>query len=710
MRKYTGIVVSAFAPWLLAAATPPQATRTLAQQPVRFEPSADGKRFVARGLHHSFVVTADGATMRAEAAPPVRIRFEGAQSGAALRGQDRLRSATNLLIGNDRTQWRSGIPNFARVTARNVYPNIDVVYYGSGAQLEYDFVVHPGGNPDQIRLRIDGTASHLDAEGNLIAGLVHNAPVTYQLASDGARIPIASRFRKTANGTYAIARNRYDRRRDLVIDPKVTLTAYLAGTLPDIATSIGHDAKGFLYVGGTTTSTDMTATDDAYQTTNKGGTDLFVAKINPTAPAGAQVVYTTYIGGSAADQLNDMAVGADGSVYLTGSTTSNDFPLGNAAQSTLSGTSDGFVLWLNPSLAGTDGLFYATYLGGTGDDAGTGIAVAPNGTIAVVGWTKSTDFLSSGGWQASNSGGQDAFVVMIDTTQSAGATIAYSTYLGGSGWDTANSVAAAPDSTIWVTGVTYSGDFPMTGNSYQSNYQTGGDVFLAHLDPRAAGGSSLLYTTYFGGSNVDEAKRIALDSSGRVIVAGYTLSSDLPISPNAIQGQLNGSEADAFVAVLNPAATGGASNQFVYASYLGGSGGDEAYDLVTDSAGNIYVTGLTKSTDFPVTSDALQRTLLGGPAGFVVKLNTARNAADYSSYITTAGNQTGYGIDVDKAGTIYVAGFTSGSMFDAVGGPSKPTDPGNVDAFVIGFGPSTPAASSASKQAPFHDGVVNRTR
>lgn len=700
MRKATALFLyGSMAVAVSRGAVPPRDTMDLlANQPVRFEPeSSDNARFVARGLPSRLVLSGNGVTATT-GDQPVALRFEGSRP-ARLEGQNRLRSATNLIRGSDASLWRHGIPNFARVVAHNVYPGIDVAYYGAGGTLEYDLILRPGADPRQIRLRLEGPVpARLDARGNLIGGLVHQRPVAYQVAADGTRDAVESRFRLTASGSFRFALGRYDRKRELIIDPQLTLSAYFGGSLAEAAVSVGHDRLGFLYVGGTTYSSDLPGTGNGFQTTLSGASDIFVAKIDPNAAAGAQVVYTTYIGGTGADTLHDMAVGADGTVYLTGSTTSADFPLGNAAQSALSGTSDGFVLWLDPTQSGAAALYYGTYLGGSGDDAGNGIAVEASGRILVTGQTTSTDLVTAGGYLASSSGSSDAFVAVIDTGASGAGTLVYSTYLGGSGWDAGRGIAAAPDGTVWITGATYSADFPIAGAAYQSAFQGGGDAFITQINPNVAGGSSLVYSTYLGGSGTEEANKLFLDASGRVIVTGFTLSTDFPITAAAVQGH-NAGAADAFVAMLDPAITANPSAQLVYSTYLGGSDGDEGYAVTADAAGNVYVAGLTKSADFPVSPGALQTTSLGGPAGFVVRLNPARaGQADFSTYITSDGDQTAYGLEVDAKGTIYVAGFSTGPLLDLLGGATKTTDPGNPDAYLMGFQGCSLSAATLTAQ------------
>lgn len=661
------------------------------RRPPHFEPAvADETRYIARGLGYTFQITPSEAAVSGDG-KTVRLRFDGSE-GARLEGRDPLRGTTNILRGNDRAQWRRAIPNYSRVAARRIYPGIDALYYISGGQLEYDLAVAPGADPARIRMRIEGAEARIDEDGNLVAGLVHKRPVTWQTAANGSRVPVESRFHRNADGTFGFTVGRYDRTRELVIDP-LAFSVYVSGSNQDVATAIGHDKYGFIYIGGTTASIDVPVPDTAFQTANGGGnTDVFVAKIDPNAAPGTQVVYTTYVGGSDADVLNGMAVNADGLVYLTGSTRSNNFPLGNAAQGTLNGTSDAFVIWLDPSQANSSAIYYGTYLGGAKEESGNGIAIDAKGRILVTGQTTSSDFPASNGWLASSAGSSDAFIAVIDTSQAGGSTLYYSTYMGGSGWDAGRGIAPGPDGTVWITGATYSGDYPLAGTAYQGGYLTGGDVFITQINPDVAGGNSLLYSTYLGGTDTDEANKIYVDAAGSVIVTGFTLSPDFPATVGAAQrrlgnGSLSAGAANAFAAVLKPNAAGAPSSQLVYSTYLGGTGGDEGYDITEDPAGNIYVAGLTKSTDFPLTSGAVQSTLIGGAAGFVVKLNPANPGLAYSSYVASGGNQTVYGVYVDARGIMYVTGFTSGALFDNLGGAAKPSATGDTDAFVMGIQP-----------------------
>lgn len=661
----------------------------LANLPVRFEPvGADHQQFIARGVRYRTALTASESRVVA-GGKTVSVRFEGTRN-VALEGAGRMRAATNILRGSDRSKWRMAVPNYRRVAARGIYPGIDIIYYGSHGELEYDLVIHPGADPSRIKFRVKGETARLDEDGNLIAGVVHRSPVTYQAGVGGMPVRIESHFRRNADGTFGFEIAGYDRRRELIVDPQITMSDYLAGGNQDVAVAVGHDAQGFIYVGGTTYSTDFPAVDSAYQTSNKGATDLFVVKLDPRQPSGAQVVYSTYAGGSDADDMTAMVVDSVGNVFMTGSTASIDFPLGNAAQSSNKTNTDAFVLWLNPAENDGSAIYYGTYFGGAKTDVGTGIALDAQGRIAIVGTTNSIDLAAGAGYLTAISGNRDAFVAVFDPRQSAGATLVYSTYLGGTNLDSGDGIAAASDGTLWVTGSTVSGDFPLAGNSIQPFYGYGGDAYVSQIDPNQAGASSLLYSSYLGGSDNEGGNGIAVDPNGRVLVTGYTLSPDFPITGTAAQKTLTTAGADftwanAFVFVMKLANTVNAASQIVYSSYLGGTGGDEGYAIAGDAAGNVYVTGLTKSYDFPVTANAMQKKILGGPAAFIVKLNTSSTALLYSSLIASTGTQAVYGIDLDAKGIVWLAGFTSGPLLETMGGPPRATGRGNSDGFVAGF-------------------------
>jgi hypothetical protein len=668
---------------VLGAAAPEDAVRVLAQAPLRFEPARDGQSgaYVARGSRFHFAFRGNQADFLA-GDHLVSLRFQGAASRARLQGARKLRSTTNDFLGNDRTKWRRGVVNYGQLQVPNLYPGIDLVYYGSAGELEYDLAVKPGVDPKLIRLRLNGVHPKLDADGNLFAEVIQKKPVAYQIAADGSRTAVDSRYRKNADGSYGFALGAYDRKRELIIDPVITLGVYFSGSYQDIATAIGHDKIGFLYVAGTTASIDFPVTGDARQGASGGLRDVFFAKIDPNAAPGTQVVYTTYFGGTGDDILGGMTIGPNGDAYLAGSTTSTDLPMVNAEQATFGGVQDGFVAWIDSG----QNLAYASYLGGTLSDSATAVAVDSAGKIYVTGGTSSIDFPVTASYRTTSAGSQDAFAVVIDPSQAGTASLVYSSYLGGVGWDLGRGIAVAKDGTFWVVGGTYSSDFPQFGASYQPGYRSGGDGFAAQFNP-ALGTNSLVYTTFLGGTDEDEARDVVIDAAGRIVISGWTLSTDFPTTPNAMQ-RLYGGNTDVFVTILNTANPAGGTAQLFYSTYFGGSDEDVAFDLKQDAAGNLYLGGVTLSAGLPVTPNAVQSIYDLSMDAFALKFNPSLAgplAISYLTYLGSDGVQIGYGIDVDAKGNIYLVGVTSGPIFDAFGGAPKTSSPGKQDAFVVGL-------------------------
>jgi hypothetical protein len=668
------------------AAGAPDAVRMLATAPLRFEPAPEGRSsaFIARGDRFHFEFTRYEALLQ-EGGKNLRLQFAGASRQARMEAVEPLVSKTNSYLGNDPTRWRTAIPNYGRLQVDGLYRGIDLVYYGNAGQLEYDLTLQPGADPSQIRLRLKGDRATLDRDGNLIAQLIQKHPIAYQSGADGARIPVDSRYRVNADGSYGFALGHYDPARELVIDPVLTLDQYLGGTHQDVGYGIGHDAQGLIYVAGTTNSTDVTLTGSSLQKAPGGSADLFLAIINPAAKGGPQVTYVTYLGGSGADLFGSMAVGPKGDVYLTGSTQSGNFPTKNAFKTAIAGSAgapDAFVVWLDH----TQALAYGSLLGGGAIDAGTGIAADSKGRIWIAGNTQSTDFPASGGFQSALIGTQNMFIAGFDPSQSGAASLIYAIYIGGTHWDVAHGIAVAADGTLWLAAGTYSPDIWIVGRSYQPTSTGAGAGYLAHLNP-GLGAKALVYSTFLGGSDMNEATSIVLDPAGRVIVSGFTLSTDFPVTADAYQPQYGGN-ADAFVSILNPSASGDRSAQLVYSTYFGGSDADAPFDLKLDSKGILYLTGYTLSPDLQTTSNAAQPAWDGSLDVFALKLDPSQPGAaglDYCTYLGSDGLQVGYGVDFDSKGNIYVTGYSSGPIFAALGGVGKSTSPGNVDAFVIGL-------------------------
>jgi len=448
-----------------------------------------------------------------EEASVLRMRLVGANPKAEVTGQDELPGKSNYFIGNDPTKWHTSVPQYAKVHYQNVYPGVDLVYYGNQLELEYDFVLKPGADPNLIRLAIEGASKVRLNSGDLVLtssrGNIHlRLPHLYQIVS-GVKHEIRGGYVMKGKDEVGFRVASYDRRRVLVIDPVLAYSTYLGGSSVDQGYAITVDMAGNAYVVGYTSSADF-PTANAIQSTYRGNGDLFVTKSNAD---GSALVYSTYLGGSNVDYPNGVAVDTTGNTYLTGYTQSADFPTVSAIQPTFGGNYDAFVTKIN---AAGSALVYSTYLGGVSGDSGSGIAADSAGNAYVTGYTQSNNFPTANALQPTHAGGgEDAFVTKINAT---GTALVYSTYLGGNGSDVGGGIATDPAGDAYITGGTTSTNFP-TANPIQAANQGDRDVFVTKLN---ATGSALVYSTYLGGYLSENGTGIAPDAADKVYVVGIT--------------------------------------------------------------------------------------------------------------------------------------------------------------------------------------------
>jgi hypothetical protein len=637
-----------------------KAQEMVRELPLRFEPAADGASYRARGAGFDLRLTQEGAQVSLDGAQ-LRISLLHAEAVRKLEGVDRLAAKAGYFHGNDRKRWRTDVPQYSRVKYPSVYPGVDLVYYGNGRQLEYDFVVQPGTNPNCIAMNFDGADRlSVDYDGNLVVDvngkhLVQHAPAIYQKDETGIRL-VEGNYTLIGRNLAAFEVGRYDRSKPLVIDPVLSYATYIGGSGTDEVKAVTVDSLGIVSIIGVTNSADLSSTASSYQVAVNGNLDIFVAQIDPTKSGAASLVSLSLLGGDGADVPNAVALDRFGNICITGYTLSTDFPLsGLVTQNQPAGAEDAFALKFNPKLFGTDSLTYSTYVGGTGSDIGYGIAVDAQGILYITGTTKSTDFpVTANAAQQSNIGGVDAFIAVLDQSS---ASPVYSTYLGGGKTDEGRGILPGPNSTVYVTGWTASPDFPVAGNAYRGSYQGGGDIFFTQLDRNQTGPGAVLYSTYIGGTSGDEEpRRMIADSTGRPVITGFTTSTDFPVTSNAYQPAFGG-VADAFVMRLDPGKT-----PFIqYATYFGGADGDVAYDIAIDANDNVYLAGYTFSSNLAVTQDAAQLVWGMGQNAFVARLNLSaapRAALTYCTYAGGVAVTTGYGITVGSDGTMYAGGFS----------------------------------------------------
>ena len=689
--------------------------KLLDKLPLRFEESQTG--FVARGPNFTLSLAPDQSmldwTDRSKSSH-VGTRLLNANPGARMEPEDRLPGLANYFVGSSE-QWRTDVTGFGRIRHHDVYPGIDLVFHGEEGRLEYDFVVGPHADPSVIRLELTGHRSlHIASNGDLIVStntgeIRWKSPRIYQ---DAGATPVSGRFVISRNRTVQFKLGHYDHDRLLVIDPVLSYSTYLGGSGADGARGIGRDSAGNVYIAGSTNSMDMTSVS-AVQPNFGGRTatialpgDGFVAKFSPTGA----LLYLTYIGGSRDDTVSAIAVDGVGNAYITGATTSLNFPVVNAFQSRFGGAStgvafssgDAFVTKINP--AGNK-LIYSTYLGGSQDDSGFAIAIDSTGSAYVAGATISGNFPVMGAnngfpIQAGNrgSGGQtnavcntcngpfwdpgDAFVAKLDPT---GSQLIFSTYLGGGNDDVAWSLALDSSNDVYVAGCTLSSNFPVTKGAAQTHYMNNttinptylGDGFVTELNPT---GSALVYSTFVGGTGDDCVTAITVDSTGAVYMTGSTQSTDLPVTTGALQPTFAGYATnaiptavkqdigDAFVGKLDPT---GAT--FVYLTYLGGAKNDAGNAIAVDAGGTAYVGGFTDSTDFPLAGTPVQSTFGGYPGthfglnvqgdAFLALVNPTGTALLFSTFLGGNDNDGIGGLLLDGAGSVYLAGGSCSTNF-----------------------------------------------
>jgi hypothetical protein len=619
----------------------------------------------------------------------VRMQILGGRTDLRGVALEPMRGTVNYLRGNDPAKWQTNLPTYGKVKFDDVYPGVDLVYYGNSRRLEYDFIVAPGASPDAITLGFEGADSvKLDAEGDLVLSTAggpvrFEKPLVYQ--ERGAhREPVAGEYVWKGNRRIGFRVAAYDATRPVIIDPVLSYSSYLGGSAFDTGEDIAVDGSGSAYVTGGTESPDFPTKfplQPGHAADYVSG-DAFVARLTAD---GRDLVYATYLGGTGTDWGFAIAVDAAGAAYVTGITTSTDFPTRSPLQPTLNSFADVFVAKL---ASDGSGVIYATYLGGNSDfDGANGIAVDSTGAAYVAGFTQSSDFPTKSPVQSTYSGFQDAFVAKLSPD---GTGLVYGTYLGGADGDDAGDIAVDATGAAYITGQTRSPDFPThlpLQPTLNGTFTT--DAFVAKL----TAGGALAYSTFLGGSGGEGGFAISIDAAGAAYVTGVTVSQDFP-TKSPFQPALIGL-VDAFVAKLTPDGSG-----LVYSTYLGGTGvrtfgGGGVVEfgsgIAVDTAGAAYVTGTTNTPDFIIANPIHPQAAARADSGdsFVAKFT-----ADGTSLVYSVTLRSGYTepspsprtrIALDREGAAYIVGTTFSLNFPTVNA-LQPTlgggDPAFADAFV----------------------------
>jgi hypothetical protein len=610
---------------------------------MHFEPTTQESGFVTRGAGYSlYVGPAESVLLLSPEKPTrdrprptdgvlvaVRLRLDGANAGARAEASERLPGKSHYFRGADRGTWRRDVAHFGRVTYRQVYPGTDLTYYGNERALEHDFVVSPGAEPGRIRLEVVGAASvRVDAAGDLVlatpAGEVRQkAPIAYQVVN-GERVAVACPYVLLDGRRVGFDVGPYDARRPLVIDPVLTYSTFLGGSAQDNGQDVTVAPDGTLWYVGTTFSSDLPSAVNGAS----GDQDAFVSHF---ARDGRTLLSTTYIGGGGADFANRAKATASG-VFLVGGTVSADFPSPDAACAVCRNPPAGLQPWE---------LYYPP------------------------------------------SDGQ-SFLVKLDTL----GALAHAAVFGGDRLDNAWALGLDGAGRPYVGGNSCGDNFPTTTGAYRpsrtpaadpSNPDNECDLTVVRFT-ESAGGFTLDYGTYLGGSGADFVAGLGVTPAGAAWVAGGTTSGDFPTTAVAAQPTSAGGY-DAFVARVAP---GGGS--LPYSTFLGGSAYDYPFDVALDGAGSAYVVGRTDSPDFPTTAGAFQQDSGGGSDGWVAKLAWS-GSLQWCTRLGGTGFDWPFAIAVSPSGSSYLAGQTDSPDFPtrlpAQAGPG-----GDGDAFVSRLSPS----------------------
>lgn len=662
-------------------------------------------RFLARQGSSLIFLTSSGAVISLPGAREfAAMEWKGANPTPVIEGVDRADTGINYFTGSDKQSWLTGVPGYTRVRYKDIYPGIDLIYYGYAGQIEYDLIVNPGADPRAIRLSFSH-ASGVDIDpdtGDLLIRTGSNTiylrnPGVYQEspAGGGAAAPIrkriAAHYIRTGPNEFGFALGAYDRDRALVIDPELNYSSYIGGHLNDSGGKVVVDADGNAYIVGATASPDFPLVSPL-QNSAKGTNNGFVAKINPELPGLSSIVWSTYLGGSGVNVARGVAVDSGGNVYVVGDTTASNFPVTPGAYQTTckmasgSCTTDVFVSKIDPSGAA---LLYSTLLGGTGKEFGFMVAVDPNRRIYVGANTGSADLPTTpgapqrafAGGGASGSAYADAYVAILDPAGQGASDLVYATYLGGSGSEQLWGLAVDSAGAAYVTGSTTSQNFPLTPSAYQSAYRGAGalalgDAFVSKIVPAGAGPADLAYSTLLGGANDDRGESIAVDPLGHAYVTGITASTAFPVTAQtAFQAAFGGGSCggipcdDAFIVEIDPSLSGAAS--LVYSSYFGGAGMDLGHGIGLDSNGLVYITGETGSTNLAL-KNPIQSQCYGGCTPtpmddvMIAKFDLSvpgTGSLLFSTYLGGNDVDTGWGIAVDSKGDAIVTGQTYSTNF-----------------------------------------------
>lgn len=721
----TGAASAQQSPTVPSLLPPGQAVQSYARVPMIFEANqgqtAGQVKFLSRGKGYSAFLTSGGMVLHLRAprtnsslpnqnaansnarseSTTLQFQLVGGNQNPAIVGENQQPGRVNYFIGKDRSKWLTNVPTYARVRYKNVYPGVDLVYYGNHQQLEYDFAVAPGANPNKIQFEIKGAKQvNLDSDGDLVlsvnnATLHFRSPVVYQEAN-GQRTRVAGNYGMIDASHVGFQLANYDSSKPLIIDPVLVYSTYLGGTGTDLATGVAVDNFGSVYLTGYTDSANFPLA--TLGSLPAGSDHIFVAKFDST---GSNLVYADYIGGTSDDYATGIVLDNSDNIYVTGATTSNDFPIVNGYQSQQPGPYSGFLTKVS-----SDGssLLYSSYLGGNTLDVPVSIAIDSLNEAHVAGYTMSTNFPTSNAYQSTMTANQSGYgpYGFITKFSADGSSLVYSTYFGGyttavqncgspcypAPYNSINAVAVDANGNAFVTGETNSSNFPVTSGAYQTANSTTQANTLGFVSKFSSAGN-LQYSTYFYGSSGNGLSpgALAVDDAGSVYVAGAAESDGtFPITSTGICDPATSGFACsyAFVSKFDPAVA-----NLLYSTFLGPNNYASPVSVVLDTRNDAYILSGTSSAAFQVNNPI--ESYSGGNEMLLVELDPSGTTQLMSTYIGGSGDDFPSGLALDSQGNLYVDGFTDSPDFPTSSGAFQSASGGNFDAFVMKIGTASSA-------------------
>lgn len=631
----------------------------------------------------------------------LQFKLVGAAKNPTVTGEDLQPGRVNYFIGRDPAKWHTNVRAYAKVRYKNVYPGIDLVYYGNQRQLEYDFAVSPGADPGRIQFEITGANQiGLDAEGNLVLQTVgqelhFQSPLVYQ-ESNGVRVPVGGTYVMEDSTHVGFHVAQYDSSKPLVIDPVLVYSTYLGGSGDDQPTGIAVDSTGCVYVAGYTDSTDFPLA--TLGSLPAGATHVFVAKLDST---GSNLVYADYIGGNGEDYGIALVLDSANDVYVTGSTTSSDFPVVNPYQGTYPGSYNGFLTRIS---ADGSSLLYSTYLGGNSSDAPSSIAIDSSGSVLVAGNTASTNFPVVNAYQATVSPNQDGlygYYGFLTKFSSNGSSLIYSTYFGGNSnvvlncggnpcWPSPYSeitgIALDSGGNVYAAGNTNTYNFPTTSGAYLSTDSTQQDSVVGFVSKFGSSGN-LDYSTYFYESSgaIMGINAIAVDASGSAYVTGIALSDGtFPITSTSIcDPSVYGAGCNfAFVTKFDTV-----GSTLLYSTFLGPNNGATPQAIALDSNNDAYVLASSSSGSFSIV-DGLEPYTSGSDL-LLVEIDPLATTQMFATDLGGSADEFPDGIAIDSNRNLYIAASTDSIDFPVTLGAFQNVLAGGMDAFLLKIGPNS---------------------